>query len=153
MATDPFEFFDFTAEEAVEAVRKKEEGESHKDGRVCICGHPAGRHEFIPALGRHSCSANKNNCPCTKLRTVIEVDNARIFLRKTTGAGPLHALGHGILKAVEAGQNVRWLVDQICDRCGQEGKLSPVAVNNRGVVMNEATGLDALVCADCRTEI
>ena len=148
-----FEFLDFTEDEAREAVLQKEKHDGNKDGRICICGHPVGRHEFITGLGKHACSANKNNCPCKNLRAVIEVENARIFLRKTTGAGPLHALGHGILKAIESGQTVRWLVEQKCDRCGKESKLSPVAVSSRGVVMNEATGLDALVCAECRTEI
>jgi hypothetical protein len=151
--SSPFEFLDFTEEEAKAAVERKEKEERHKDGRICACGHPVGRHEFVPGLGSYSCSAGKNNCPCKKLRAVIEVDNARIFLRKTTGAGPLHALGHGIIKAVESGQTIRWLIEQKCDRCEKEAKLTPVAVNARGAVMTEATGLDALVCSDCRTEI
>lgn len=147
-----FDFFDFTEDEAAEALTWIAETDK-RTGHICVCGHPVGRHTYVPARNRYTCSANKNNCKCAQNRPVIEVENARLFLRKTIGTGAMHALGQGIKAALDAGQNIEWLVPQQCDMCKKPGKVSPVAVNfigDRIAIMNTSTESDGLLCAECR---
>jgi hypothetical protein len=144
---DPFAFFDFTETE-VEEEMERVTAAAKARGTVCMCGHPSGRH--TEEVGVYSCSAGKYTCPCKKLKPVIEVDNARIFLRKTTGPGTQHALAQGMLSAIKAGQEISWLIEQKCDKCDVPGAVAPCPVNQRGVVMDEATGYDVLLCRDCR---
>lgn len=149
--SDPFESMDFTLEEAIEADAEVIRNKRERDGRICLCGHPMTRHEIV--LGMNVCKPTRMECPCKKARAVVETNDTRSFLRKTAGSGPLHALGRGMQAAVVAGKDVTWVVDPICDRCGAEDKLSPVAVNQRGVATDEATGYDALLCRKCRQEV
>lgn len=145
--TDPFSFFDFTEDEAREALAVVSD-KTKVRGKICICGHPMGRHSITSGLT--SCTAGKQTCPCKRARAVIEVDNARIFLRRTTGGGALHALTLGMTAALEAGQQVDWVIDVACDRCGNSGLVSPTPVTENGVIMNKATGYNVLLCRDCR---
>jgi len=125
---------------------------THVDPRICICGHPVGRHTI--AEGMVFCKPSRMECPCKKCRPVVEVDDVRKFLRKTSGAGPLHALTLGIKKLAQDGKNVKWIVELVCDRCGAEGvPVSPTPVTQRGFAAQHATGYDALLCEKCRTEI
>lgn len=145
-----FDFFDFSEEEAEEKAREFESDKYERDGRICICGHPIKRHAFYGGLS--TCTPTRLICPCKKAREVIEASDTRLFLRKTRGSGSSHALAQGILAAKHKGQEVKWLVEMRCDKCGVEGKVSPVAVSQRGVIMDEATGYDALLCQKCREE-
>jgi hypothetical protein len=147
---DPFSFMDFTLEEAIEADESVETGRT-RDGRVCVCGHPMTRHVFVAGLV--FCKPTRMECPCKEQRAVIDTTDTRSFLRKTAGQGPLHALGRGLQNAIKAGHKVDWLIDMKCDRCETEGPIAPVAVSQRGVAMDEATGYDKLLCKQCRTEI
>jgi hypothetical protein len=144
---DPFDFFDFTEEEAKKEIAEVAIKEDVK-GLVCICGHPVGRHDDTSGLV--VCSAGKFSCPCKNIRAVVKVDNARIFLRRTKGGGALHALSQGLLSAREAGQKIEWLIEQKCDLCGKAKQLSPVPVTQRGVIVSDPTGYDKLLCAQCR---
>lgn len=144
-----FSAFDFTSED-VEAALVQLAEEATRGKPICICGHPHGRHEWLENLGQNVCNANKQNCKCQKLRLVMEAEYARVFLRKTTGPGPLHALAQGVRELEKLGKKVEWIVDIACDRCGKAGQVSPCPVNQRGSVMYEDTGLNALLCADCR---
>lgn len=141
-------FFDFTEDEAEQALNNIEMLSGRKDGRICLCGHSNGRHTVVSGI--LSCQAAKQFCPCKKLRLVVECSNTRPFLRKTSGAGPLHALSQGISSAIKAGYEIKWLVDMECDKCQKAVPVSPVPVSQRGVEMDEATGYDALLCRDCR---
>lgn len=141
-------FFDFTEDEAEKAINNIEMLSGRKDGRICLCGHSNGRHSLINGI--LSCQAAKQYCPCKSLRLVVECSNTRPFLRKTSGAGPLHALSQGITSAIKAGYEIKWLVDMECDKCQNTVPVSPVPVSQRGVEMDEATGYDALLCRDCR---
>lgn len=145
---DPFDFLDFTQDEAKEILEKLDT-EKKRTGRVCICGHPVGRHDLEDPTDI-VCSANKNSCPCKSLRPVIEVDDARVFMRKTAGAGAAHSLGQGLISAVTRGQEITWLVEQKCDACGAEGKLSPVATTEAGFIVDEPSRFNALLCNSCR---
>jgi len=74
-----------------------------------------------------------------------------MFLRKTEGAGAMHALSRGIYAAIEAGRSVEWIVDLVCDKCNAQGKrVVPVPVTQNGFISDYATGFDALLCDDCR---
>jgi hypothetical protein len=143
--------FDFSAEEAEEALKYVENKIHVKERLVCICGHAVGGHSVTAGISM--CSANKQTCPCKKNRAVIEVESARGFLRKTMGAGALHALSQGIVTAEKAGQKIEWIVDLKCDRCNGDGPLSPAPVNQRGNIMDYATGFDVLLCRKCREEV
>jgi len=149
--TNPFEFLDFDADEAKQVEKEiKERGRYNRDGRICACGHPMGRHTV--ERGAAWCKPSKMDCLCTfeNMRAVIDTDDVRDFLRKTVGSGPMHALGRGILAAMEKSHRVTWLIEQKCDRCKVEGPISPVPVSQRGFAMFEGTGYDVLLCRKCR---
>lgn len=145
---DVYSGLDFTMEESLKAIEKS--NEHGRDRRICICGHSMKRHEDASGRGVLQCSTGKQNCPCKKPRAVLETSDTRNFMRKTIGSGSMHALGLGIAGAVNAGHGVTWLIELKCDKCGAEGTLSPTAVTQNGVVKDEATGFDALLCRECR---
>jgi hypothetical protein len=122
------------------------------DRQVCACGHGMARHTVV--AGVTYCKPARMECPCRKTRPVIETDDTRMFIRKTDGAGPAHALTRGIRAAVEKKKSVTWIVDLICDRCGEEShSIVPVPVTQSGHAASHATGYDALLCPDCRVEV
>ena len=138
-------------EEALEVDDSLRERPRVRDGRICLCGHGAARHSVVG--GAVWCKPARMDCPCKNLRPVILVDDARPFLRKTVGSGPMHALVRGMSALVESGKRVEWIVDLKCDKCGVEGAVVPVPVTRNGVVSSEATGYDALLCAKCRVSV
>lgn len=148
-----FSRLDFTQEEAQAAddALCARQGR-RRDGRICVCGHPLGRHTVLSG-GLVYCKPSKMECPCKATRAVVDSSDTRPFLRKTEGPGVLHALGRGVQAAVKAGHTVDWLVPAQCDRCGVEGPISPVPVTQRGVAVNEPTGYDALLCRKCRETV
>lgn len=151
MSQDPFAFMDFTLDEAIEADNDMRQRPAERDGRVCLCGHPMARHTNISGLV--ICKPTRMECPCKNQRAVLEADDVRPFLRKTGGPGPMHALGRGMAAATTKGIKFNWLVEPECDRCKKQGPLSPVPVTQRGISTSQATGFDALLCADCRQEV
>lgn len=143
-----FEYEDVVAGEAeLVASGRRRSG----DRRICVCGHPAGRHTQVQGITL--CKPTRMECPCKNLRAVLRAEDTRNFLRKTEGSGALHALGRGLKAAHEAGKSVEWLVEAKCDRCGTEAQVSPVAVTQRGIVVQSATGFDALLCRKCREQV
>lgn len=89
-------------------------------------------------------------CKCKKVRAILTAQDVRPFLRKTEGGGVLHALSQGVRAAIDAGVEIEWLIEQKCDRCGTAGPVAPTPITQNGVVMNEATGFDAMLCVQCR---
>lgn len=125
---------------------------SVRDGRICICGHGVAKHTEIG--GMVNCKPSKMDCPCKKIRHVLDVEDTRPFLRKTQGGGPMHALSRGLASLLSTGKTADWVVDLKCDRCGEEtGSLVPVPVTKSGVAVTEPTGYDALLCPKCREEV
>lgn len=123
-----------------------------RDGRICLCGHGVGKH--LEVGGVVLCKPSKMDCPCKKLRPVIDAEDTRPFLRKTQGGGASHALTRGLAALAESGKDANWIVDLVCDRCGKEHKsLTPVPVTKDGRAVSAATGYDALLCPDCREEV
>ena len=149
--TNPFDFMDFSLEEATKADDKLRTRPEKRDGRICLCGHPVGRH--LVTAGVTLCKPTRMECPCKKVRPVIDSDDVRPFLRKTEGAGVEHALGRGMAAAMNKGIEFRWIVDMECDRCHRQAPLSPVPVSQAGYSSHSATGYDALLCGECRSEV
>lgn len=149
--TNPFDFMDFSYEEALEADEKLRSRPAVRDGRICVCGHPVGRHMI--STGITFCKPTRMECPCKKCRPVIESADVRPFLRKTEGSGRSHALGRGMAAAMSKGIEFSWIVDMVCDRCEKAAPLSPVPVTQNGVAAQSATGYEALLCAECREAV
>jgi hypothetical protein len=160
------DFLDVTPEEAEEAKMAASEQTALKDGRVCVCGHSTKRHR--ESAGRWLCSANRGGCMCRENRPVIQVDNARIFLRKTVGPGAFHALSQGMADALTAktkkdkdgaeifvpAQEIKWLIPLECDACHESvEKLIPVCINERGNIMDVSTAKTLLICRTCREHV
>ncbi len=148
---DPFAFFDFSEAEAQQVDEELKKPKNPRDPRICVCGHPMSRHTNIS--GMYYCKPTRMECPCKSPRPVLECSDVRPFLRKTSGSGPMHALGRGLSAATAKGINVKWLVEMQCDRCKTKGQVSPVPVTQRGIATSEPTGYDALLCSECRSEI
>ena len=124
-----------------------------RDGRICLCGHGVTKHT-VAANGAVLCKPSKMTCPCRKVRAVIDAEDARPFLRRTQGAGPMHALSRGLAALAQSGKDAQWIIDLVCDRCGEYNEsLIPVPVTQQGQATTEATGFDALLCPTCREEV
>ena len=147
---DPFSFFDFSIDEARESERTHKNGADRRDKRVCLCGHAMSAH-MVDSVS--VCSPSKMYCPCKVARAVLEVQDCRLFVRKTRGAGSQHALSLGVVASLERGKKVEWIIEQRCDRCKTPGKVSPVPVTHEGFARSDATGFDALLCMVCRESV
>lgn len=122
---------------------------SHRDGRICLCGHGLSRHTLVDGIV--SCVPSKMSCPCRNIRAVLDVEDTRPFLRKTQGPGPEHALSRGLAVLAASGKEGHWIIDLECDKCGEHSdRLSPVCVTATGVMVRMPTGYDALLCPTCR---
>lgn len=125
---------------------------SKRDGRICLCGHGVSKHQIIGGIV--VCKPSKMDCPCKKVRAVLDAEDTRPFLRRTQGAGPLHALTRGIAALAASGKDAHWIIDLECDRCHEHSNnLVPVPVTQNGVAVSEPTGFDALLCPACREEV
>ncbi|MCE2767074.1 MAG: hypothetical protein LW628_09200 [Fimbriimonadaceae bacterium] len=139
------------------------------DRRICMCGHSVDRHKDpstypnpIPILksnnpnGEFICQPNAMTCSCKKVIPVLEVSNPKYFLKKTEGAGELHALTRGIrgLAKVE-GNYMKWLIEPECRRCGCTGaqdRIVPATFTADGQLKKTSgsDGYDAFICEKCR---
>lgn len=141
---------------SLDEVRKADglvrEKRHDRDQRVCLCGHAISRHTVTN--GVVYCKPGRMECPCKKCRPVLEASDTRKFLRKTSGAGALHALSLGLLAHSETEKPVKWIIELKCDRCQKNDKnVVPVPVTQHGKAVSYATGYDALLCKECRMEI
>jgi hypothetical protein len=141
----------FSLVEGLAAIQEIEAAAS-RGSEVCACGHTMGRHSQEEGGGHSMCTGGKNTCMCRFPLAVLKVENARVFLRKTSGAGPFHALGQGITSALVNGQTIEWLVG--CVDCGAREGLSPVGLEhfNSKLILNEPAKLNKVVCSECRKE-
>ena len=124
----------------------------YTDNRVCACGHGVTKHTVTN--GVVYCKPSRMECPCRKMRPVLEAEDTRRFIYRTNGSGPMHALTRGIMSCIESDKAVTWIVDLACDRCGEKtGNVVPVPVTQNGRASSDATGFDALLCPVCREEV
>lgn len=132
-----------------ELLEKKKHG---VDRQICSCGHAMSRHTVVH--GVVMCKPARMECPCKRTRPVLETTDTRMFIRKTDGAGPAHALTRGIRAAIEKNKQVAWIVDLVCDRCQKPAEqIFPVPVTQNGIATSYATGYDALLCSECRLDV
>lgn len=119
---------------------------------ICACGHAMARHTI--SHGIVMCKPARMECPCKKARPVLLAQDTRMFIRKTAGGGAQHALTRGIRESLTKDKSVEWIIDLVCDRCGEENaSIIPVPVTQGGTAVSRATGYDALLCPDCRVEV
>ena len=142
-----------TAEDIATAKKLLSVPVRNTDKRICICGHPVGRHTDT-GVGIANCKPTAMQCPCKRCRPVLVADDCRLFVRKTVGGGLLHALTLGSVAHLERGKKVQWINDPVCDRCGEtEGTVVPVPVTQGGHAKSHATGYDVLLCSKCREDV
>ena len=121
---------------------------------VCICGHGETKHYF--EAGRWFCKPARLECKCRHLKTVLEAEDVRPFICKTTGGGKLHALSRGIaaLALMDPPKKITWTVDLYCDRCkNTDSVVTPVPVTEYGTPTTYPTGFDKFLCQSCRESI
>jgi hypothetical protein len=147
-ARDALAAMGVSVDEAIEAD-KSQKDRKPRDPRVCLCGHAINRHT-TPA-GVVYCKPSQLDCDCKKIEAVIEVEDTRLFLRKTNGPGLEHALIRGMSALADAGKEAKWLVPIECAKCKTtEGAIMPAPINiHSSTVANESTGYNALLCQDC----
>jgi hypothetical protein len=152
-ATDALAALGISADEAIQADEMlKEKTKINRDPRICLCGHASNKH--LVANGVVMCNPSRMVCPCKNLRPVIEVEDTRKFLRKTTGPGIEHALVRGIAALAKEGKEARWIDTPKCDRCSTtDGKIVPVPITAGKTVAYEPTNHNALLCEKCLGEI
>lgn len=121
-----------------------------RDRRVCLCGHGVARHS--DEYGAVQCRSNKWNCKCKKIQPVLEVQDTRLFMRKTEGPGAFHALNRGIVSAAAKEHEMSWIEGAlVCHKCGDtEAKVTVVPVSQAGIVQDYDTGYNAFLCDNCR---
>lgn len=150
------DFFGFDQTEVEDAIKQKEEELAKaRDGRICACGHPVRHHNVETGTQHVSCKPGRQLCPCTLLKPVIKVADTRYFMRRSEGNGRLHALSMGIVASIKANKDLadkmEWLVPNTCEKCGTEDvQLFPTHVTADGVIMDEPTRFNALLCDNCR---
>ena len=147
------------SEEEVSSARERMTNDRPvRDGRICICGHAAGRHR--QALGVTRCQPARMNCPCRTLGVVAEVSDTRGFIAKTTGTGTDHALLRGVVSAERLAEKqggkleIEWVVDLECQRCAfekkeSEGLVLPAAVTGSGFISEKPEAKNTLLCERC----
>jgi len=149
---NPLEAMGMNMDEVLEMDSVLRTRPAKRDGRICICGHGVMKHTELG--GMVNCKPSKMDCPCKKIRPVLDAEDTRPFLRKTQGGGPMHALSRGLASLLSTGKEAEWIIDLKCDRCGKESDtLIPVPVTQSGVAVTEPTGFDALLCQNCREEV
>lgn len=134
-----------------EAVKKDNvlSRRSKKDRRVCVCGHAMNRHYEIMS-GRWACKPSRMDCRCETARAVLEVEDTRVFLRKTNGPGIEHALSRGLAALHFAGKTAEWIDGPTCDACQKSGKqVIPAPISGAKRVAYQETKDNALLCTDC----
>ncbi len=153
------------SEDELEAAFQRRKTDTGKDGRVCICGHPARchtsqtnsdnpMHDMARERGEDHCYQTRMACACAGFEPVISVNDSRVFRFKTKGPGVDHALSQGMFAVRKKQGTIEYLDGFACRGCGTDEGLKPVAYNViDGRVISEAlndTPWNALVCDACR---
>ena len=77
-------------EEELEAAFQRRQTDTGKDGRICVCGHPARchtsqtnsdsiLHERAREAGEDRCYQTRMSCECRAFYPVIDVSDSRVF--------------------------------------------------------------------------
>jgi hypothetical protein len=122
-----------------------------RDPRVCICGHSFHRHYL--AGGTTLCKPSKMKCKCTYPIYVLETNDTRAFLRKTSGSGAFHALSRGIAATEKRGKLIKWLIGVPieCFECGSTTGVTVTPVSENKIPVEVESARNAFLCIECRT--
>lgn len=118
---------------------------------VCLCGHGISRH--FKQRDAWMCMVTKIWCRCSEPLPVLQSEDLKPFMFKTTGAGPHHALTKGLHALSQKGKGVKWIIVAQCQICRQSDAAvhaTPLAENNRFSV--EYAKQNALLCLACLKE-
>lgn len=132
-------------------IDQKLKNKKPRDRRICLCGHAVVRH--MDEFGAVQCRANKWNCKCKAVQPVLEVEDTRIFMRKTEGPGAFHALSRGIVSASGKGHTMSWIDGALyCHKCKKtDERVTVVPVTQHGIAQDADTGFNVFLCDTCRT--
>ena len=165
---DPFYGIAVTREQVEEARQARKV--SHRNGGVCVCGHPAmahtefapdgaadGKHDAWKARGESRCIPSKAPCECREFLKVLTAQDLRKFRHSTKGPAQQHALLQGVLASVQDGKNLQWESAVGCVFCKrgrteQGVTLTPVAYDGMHEAY-ESTPNNVMVCVDCRASM
>ena len=151
-AEDALAAIGISLEDAIDGDNALLRSSGNKSKLVCVCGHPVSRH--TETVGVVYCKPTRMECPCKKIRPVLEAEDLRCFLRKTAGSGSMHALTRGMAASAQKEKKVRWVIDLKCDRCKKHvDRLVPTPVTQSGIAVNYPTGHDALLCHSCLGQV
>jgi hypothetical protein len=98
-------------------------------------------------------------CVCQEIRPVLEAEDTRVFLRKTSGPGLEHALLRGLASLTEKNKMAVWIDEPVCDKCKADRSSSPIipvplTFNGRVARAEEQqSGVHALLCQDCMSKL
>jgi hypothetical protein len=151
----------------VEILDASKSNNKSVDRRICICGHAVDRHKNgndVPILksddpeGKFVCQPNAMTCSCKKCIPVLLVSNPKYFLKRTDGAGEMHALIRGLTGLTTKAENplFEWLIEPQCRVCSATGSgVLPAAFTLQGHLKKGAgsDGYDAFICKECRIKI
>jgi hypothetical protein len=124
------------SEEAVRALVDAEAVEKALSGQICACGHARKHHREVDGTNEIYCKAAKFECSCVGFNPVLQVSDARFFMRRhSVKGGPEgQALTLGIYAVLEENKkrdedhqiSMDWIETPIaCQKCFTEGvKLS-----------------------------
>jgi hypothetical protein len=92
------------------------------DRRICLCGHAVSRHSMEENV---FCIPARWQCHCRRLKPVMVVEDTRVFVRKSYGYGPDHALLRSLPELAKRGKKGQWLDGLSCvvTGCDAEGVL------------------------------
>jgi hypothetical protein len=154
-----------TPEELHAGVVKAKQASKERDGRICICGHPAKCHTSeageasavhfaMKASGRNKCFPGRQSCPCRKFVGVLIASDVRKFMHRTTGPGPGHALTKGIDSGAQSHISMSWTENAVCELCKRSDVvLTAVSLDNTLFESNDATPINYLLCAEDRMNV
>ena len=116
---------------------------------VCACGHSMKRHQRL-APDLIACCPARMFCPCSTPIPVVEVSDTRYFLNKTIGWGHRHALTMGLYRLINAGGEVKEVIERRCMKCGESSdKLTPTSLNSNFFIVEQPGEHNALLCDLC----
>lgn len=128
------------------------ENSKENSREVCICGHSVSRHFKQGDIWM--CIVTKMWCRCPGPLPVLQSQDLKPFMFKTTGAGPHHALTKGLYALSQKGKGMRWIIKTECQICRKSDVTiyaTPLAENNRFSV--DYAKQNALLCIECLKEL
>ncbi len=141
-----------TSEQVTNVDRQLRDRPEARDPRVCICGHSFSRHYM--AGGVSICKPSKMKCKCTYPMYVLETNDTRAFLRKTSGSGAFHALSRGIAATENHGKKIKWLIPVPieCFECGSTTGVTITPVSENKIPIEVESSRNAFLCISCRNQ-